>query len=762
MKKTQIVVLGITILPTLLCASNGTEEVVYSDTIISLQDITVRAHFASENQTPLNLTTISPEKIRLHTAAPNYLEMLQGIPGVYATATTGSYGDATLNMRGFKQENISIMLNGIPIQGLTSGSMYWSNWMGLADATYSVQIQKGLGNSMLADCAMGGAVNIVTKSSSFERKIDIGLSTTSWGTNKINFGYSSGIMMHGWSVDLNLSATKGSGYVDCTDIKTFSYMLSIGKQMGENNSLIFTAIGSPENHDQRNTELSETEVDKYGRNYSKNWGYLNGKAYSIARNHYAKPYFTLQHIMDREKFSMKNSVYLALADGGGRSTYAASGATSIINHRNNIGLIDFDAIVAENIANGASKNIMIDYLSGHTQAGAITSAEYKLTPRWTAATGLQYQYYGTWSKMEILDLLGGQYWYDYSTKSNLGIGDYVGSRYSRTTHHTSGYLQALYNTEKISANLGVSIFNGNYRRTNDATNEHSDWAHGWGASVKSGILYHLNSSNALYLNAGYNSRLPYAGVYLASSNLSITNDITNEKNLMAEGGWRANWNRGGIEVSGYVASWKNKTLTVSIAKRANEAAEKYQVKGLNAFHTGIELSGFQQVTPQLKVSFYAMTASWKWKNSGKAIIYDSFSGETLKEYEIACDGLHVGDAPQTQVGATIYYHMKKGFYTNIAYQINARMYADFEPSSRSSKDLNDAYKLPAYSVADVTIGWSGRTRNNLGVNIFATCNNIFDAKYIERGIDGATHDIESFKGYWNQARTFSFGIKVSL
>ena len=129
-------------------------EGLLADSAINLQEVTVSAHFVKANETPLNLSTITPADIRLHQTAPNYLEMFQGLPGVYATASTGSYGDATLNMRGFKQDNISILLNGIPIQGLTSGSMYWNNWMGLADATYSVQVQKGLGASMLADCLL--------------------------------------------------------------------------------------------------------------------------------------------------------------------------------------------------------------------------------------------------------------------------------------------------------------------------------------------------------------------------------------------------------------------------------------------------------------------------------------------------------------------------------------------------------------------------------------------------------------------------------
>ena len=139
------------------------EGVVLTDSVINIQEVVIRDNFSDKDKAALSLKTLTPNHIKLFSTSPNYVEMMQGIPGVYATASTGSYGDATLNMRGFKQENISILLNGIPIQGLTSGSMYWNNWMGLAEATYAVQVQKGIGSSMLADCAMGGMVNIITK-----------------------------------------------------------------------------------------------------------------------------------------------------------------------------------------------------------------------------------------------------------------------------------------------------------------------------------------------------------------------------------------------------------------------------------------------------------------------------------------------------------------------------------------------------------------------------------------------------------------------
>ncbi len=748
-----------------------------ADTTITLQEVSIRSHFSDEKETPLSITTISPQDIRLHATAPNYVEMMQGVPGVYATASTGSYGDASLNMRGFKQDNIAILLNGIPIQGLTSGSMYWSNWMGLSDATYAVQIQKGMGSSMLADCAMGGMVNIITRTGNGHPTGAFALSTTQHGLTKGTLTYSTGTLAHGWSVDMMLAYTRGHSFVEVSDVNTMSYMLTVSKYLGQHNTIMFTALGSPEEHDQRNTELSKEEVDKYGVDYSKNWGYLRGERYSIARNHYWKPYFTLQHILDGERFNMKNSIYMALANGGGRST-ASSSKTSIIAHQTADGHIDFDAVLAENRAakdadgKYIGQHAMIDYLSGHTQAGAIASGSYRLTDATTIEAGLQYQYYDTYSKMVMLDLLGSDYLLYYGKKYFLD--DYVGSRYGRTTHHFSAFAQGKWTIGRLNANLGATIFNGNYRRHNDETGEKSVWASGTGASVKAGFLYHLTQSQqgkqgtSAFLNLGYNSRLPYAGTYLASSDLSITNDVTNEENIMGELGLRSSWTGGGLELSGYIASWRNKTLTVSLSKRANEAAEKYQITGLNALHMGLELNVHQQLTPWLRLKAYAMTASWKWKSSGNALIYDSYSGETLKEYTIYCDGLHVGDAPQTQLGAQLHFskalnNRKAGsLYAHLGWQYNARMYADFEPSSRTTDSKDDAYKLPAYSLFDATVGWEGILSRALRLNLFVTGQNILNAEYIERGIDGATHDLTSFRGYWGAPRLVSFGMRLTF
>ncbi len=763
MKKTLLIAMGISILPSLAHAGETTEELT-KEKMLTLQEVTVKANFLNVENAPLSLTTIKPADVDRHPASPNFVEMFQSVPGVYATPSTGSYGDATLNMRGFKQENIAVLLNGIPIQGLTSGSMYWNNWMALADATFSVQVQKGIGGTMLADCAMGGGINIITRRPQWHSSAQLNLSLTEHGLHKEVVNFSSGTTKHGWAVNGMLAHVGGNGYVECTHVNSLAYMLTVSKQLNEKNMFLFTALGSPEKHNQRNTELSAQEVEKYGVGYSKNWGYLRGKKYSIARNHYVKPYFTMQHILNSDKWQMRNSLYLALADGGGYTTMSTEKGKTVMSFRTDDGHIDFDAIQANNLTqpdeNGqhAGKYAMIDYLSGHLQMGGVASANYNFNHNWTLSSGVQYQYFDTWSKMKVLDLLSADYLLFRDNK--FTIGDYVGNRYGRTTHHVSGYVQTTQTSNALSSNIGVAFYTGLYQRHDDVKNQKSKWAKGFGYSVRGGLMWHFHKLHSLYLNMGYNSRLPYAGIYLASSDLSITKNVKNEKNILGEAGIRTKWNGGNAELLGYVASWKNKHLSVSIAKQANENAEKYQISGLSALHMGLEATINQNITNWFAVKAYGMLASWKWKSGGKAITYDTYSGETLKEYAIYCDGLHVGDAPQTQLGIQLN-AQKDGWYVNADCQHYARMYADFEPSTRVTSDKADAYMLPSHTTLDATAGYRFSLKK-IHFNFFGTMRNITNSKYIERGIDGEKHDLSTFKGYWGMPRLMSMGVEIKF
>ena len=89
--------------------------------------------------------------------------LLNSTPGVYATQQGGGDGDARINIRGFNQRNVAVMIDGIPVNDMENGWVYWSNWFGLSSVTSNTQVQRGLGASKIAIPSVGGTMNIITK-----------------------------------------------------------------------------------------------------------------------------------------------------------------------------------------------------------------------------------------------------------------------------------------------------------------------------------------------------------------------------------------------------------------------------------------------------------------------------------------------------------------------------------------------------------------------------------------------------------------------
>ena len=179
---------------------------------LSIQEVKIVSTFQNRNTSPLRINTVDHEQIAARATARTYPELIKSIPGIYATAETGSYGDARINIRGFKQENISVLLNGIPISGLVTGNMFWNNWMGLTDATYAIQVQKGVGGSMLSDNSVGGTINIITATTREEFSVEGGAHVTHYGTGKGFLSLNTGNLGKGWSISLLGSYVGGNGY----------------------------------------------------------------------------------------------------------------------------------------------------------------------------------------------------------------------------------------------------------------------------------------------------------------------------------------------------------------------------------------------------------------------------------------------------------------------------------------------------------------------------------------------------------------------
>ncbi len=758
-------------------------------TFVNLNEVILSASFVKERQSPLRLTTIERGEIERKAIGLTYPELLKEVPGVYATSETGSYGDAKINIRGFKQENISVMLNGIPRSGLVTGNMFWNNWLGLIDATHSIQVQKGIGGSMLSDNSVGGTINIITRTADKDPSASAGLFFTNYGQAKSFISANTGQSSKGWAMSAMASYAWGKGYPDATDVSSWAYLINISKVINSKHSLLFTALGSPERHQQRSARLSATEIETYGLHYNKNWGYLNDRARNISENFYHKPYLTLHHLFKpNTKTEVSSAVYLSAGHGGGR--WSESKGKRIIDYRKD-GLIDWDAVVADNVqiagssqgaqalslqgAQGSALNILSDYIAGHTQAGFKSNINYNPDSRWSLGAGIHYQYYYTWEKEIITDLLGGNYWYeDYATKSMAGVagrnpvkavGDYIRTNNGKTINHLTLYSTANFRDERWDIRLGASAMGSSNRRWdkyNYIDNIYSESANAAGYSLKAGATRKINMATSVYLNAGLYSRVPYNDVFFSSGNNNITDDVKNEKNLLSEVGFRYIFQRGSIEITGYYALWKNKSIISNPYAQPDNSTLRYMIRGLDALHYGTEINAEWRASRKLKLNGSISLARWNWKNDVSANIYDDYSGNLQGVVSVYSNNLPVGDAPQTQLNLIAEFTLAKGLTINADWRYNARMYADFDPKDRQNpNDRADPFKVPDYSVTNAGLNWN-IGRGKLKTTLYANVNNIFNSKYIERGKDGSDHTLNSFRGFWGIGRNAGAGVRFQF
>ena len=126
-----------------------------------LNDVIVTSQIAIQRRTPVAVSNVSFEQIDEKLGTQEFPEILKTTPGVHAQKDGGGFGDSEIYMRGFSNENIAVMVNGVPMNDMDWGGVYWSNWAGLSDVTRSMQTQRGLGASKVSAPSVGGSINIV-------------------------------------------------------------------------------------------------------------------------------------------------------------------------------------------------------------------------------------------------------------------------------------------------------------------------------------------------------------------------------------------------------------------------------------------------------------------------------------------------------------------------------------------------------------------------------------------------------------------------
>ena len=301
----------------------GTIELTPGENILSGVTVFGNVSLAKDRETPVAVSTLTTAEIEDRIGNLELPELLNSTPGVYATRQGGAFGDSRINIRGFRQENIAVLINGMPVNDMENGRVYWSNWAGLTDVVSAMQVQRGLGSSPLPISSVGGTINIVTKSTELSKGGKVAVRVGNDGYIKKTLNYNTGVMDGGHALSFVFSRTAGDGIVDFTEFEAYSYFLGYGwKSEDDKNNVQLIVTGAPQTHGQRTTSYYNmarlSDYIEHGIYYNYNGGYYNGESFNMRKNFYHKPIASLNW---ESKLSSSQSLsvtaYASYGRGGG-------------------------------------------------------------------------------------------------------------------------------------------------------------------------------------------------------------------------------------------------------------------------------------------------------------------------------------------------------------------------------------------------------------------------------------------------------------
>jgi outer membrane cobalamin receptor len=735
--------------------------------------------FAIDRKTPVAVSTIKAADIERKLGTQEFPEVLKSTPGVYATKSGGGFGDGRINLRGFNSENVAVMINGVPVNDMENGRVYWSNWAGLSDVTSAMQVQRGLGAAKVAVPSIGGTINILSKTSDVNKGGNVVASTGNNGYQKYGFTLSTGLMENGLAATVSFAKISGEGYIEGTQFEGSNYFVNFSKEINENHKISFTSFGAPQRHGQRQnmSTVSTYRNAEAGNQFNPDWGYKDGQVTHIEDNFYHKSQTSLNHYWTiNDNTSLSTAAYVSYGTGGGGGTAGTNRDLFGVRLGGADQPVDLDNIVEINRANGAlgSEAILRASRNDHEWYGLLSTFKTNLTDELTFIGGLDIRTYTGKHFREVTDLLGGDYYFDNENVNNPNAALVVGDKMGYNNDGEVGWLgffgQLEYGTENFDAFVSSSLQKTSYQRIEYflydlSTEDGKDLATSEkikldGYSIKGGANYRLDDVQNVFANIGYFERpAAFNAVFNGYNNTKINRDAENEKVFSLELGYGVRSEKFAANVNVYRTQWNDRTFTRSV--RATEpGAEDYTANllGVNALHQGIEFDFTYKPSNNLNFSGMVSLGDWKWDNNLEDVPVFNENQEEVTTLSLPIKGLKVSNAAQTTAALGMLYKFWDRTSITVDYNYFANLYAriDVLNYANATEAPTDSYKVPSYGTVDASL----RHSFNFGTfdtTLTARVNNVLDTEYIADAIDASDPLV-----YFGFGRTFSLSAKIKF
>lgn len=752
---------------------------------ILLEESVVKSNKPKLRETPIAFSEKDIDDLRKTLGAQDAPHVLSTTPSLYISSQGGGTGDLRLNMRGFSQTNIAIMVNGIPVNNPENGEVYWSNWSGISDVISSIQVQRGLSANPYSTTAVGGLVNFQTYG--VGNRTEFVKLTTQIGSNnfkKMTLSFNKAIIPNKLFLTTLISKKVWDGYARQTWLDEYTYYLAIGGVFG-NHSIEIQTFGSPQEHGQRLSAQSLKIWNVYGKTYNSDWGYLNGEPLNLRDNNFHKPTINLNHNWQISKnVLMSNLFYFSPGIGGG--TIPPWGANF---GRTSEGLIDFDSEWKANSTRIDSvfhptlkytQTALRNAVHKHQWYGILSTIKYDYGNT-IFSFGIDGKIYKAQNYNTVGNLLGG----DYTIWSNnvnqawdklLFEGDIVDFNADSFARNLGAFFQTEINSKNLSSYINLSSSYTAYNRIDYFNYLESDshretgWKSFLGVTIKSGLNYNISEQNNIYFNVGYFSKPPLSENVFDYSN-NIYSNVKNEKVFNYELGYGYNSDRLEFKSNLYYTIWKDRSIRQMIQDVDSGEFFYSNILGANARHLGFEFESNYYLFNNFKLSGMLSISNNIWTNNVEAVIYPESNPNQQEKYSSYVKDLYVGGYPMLLLSISAEYNIQLSrnskFYIIPIFRFSDNQYANYNSDLRIDPNGigNNSWKLPSKNILDLNFGTYFIFKNSfikstsISFNIFNVLDN---SNYIIDAYDGSDHTANSALVWYGRSRWWSMNVGLEF
>ena len=743
-----------------------THDVAMVPSALTLGSLEVLADRAEPRKTPVAYSDVSKAQIQAQLGSRDLPLVLNVTPSVYSTVQGGGAGDARVNVRGFSQRNTAVMINGVPVNDMENGWVYWSNWDGLGDAATSIQLQRGLSAINLATPSIGGTLNVITDPSARNPGYNLKQEFGSGNFLKTTMTASTG-PVGDFALTASVARKTGDGIIDGTWTDAWSFYLASQYRMGDRNRLEFYALGAPQRHGHNLYKLNiatlnrefAASLDDYdpaaldrfaneaGRFWNPNFNGVDpsysGRQFTSTgpgngvfsrhsrnfinerENYFHKPQVNLNWYSNLGNGLTANTVaYYSGGKGGGTGTFGSLRWDYTYGQR----FADWNATIDRNSgSNTGSFGILRNSVNNQDTWGFITRLHKEFGGDLNTELGIDWRTATIEHYREVRDLLGGDYFNgcfrgnchsDFWTEAdaNRGLGDKIHYHNENDVNWVGVHLQAEKSSPAGSFYGMVGWSRNAYNFTDFFTKGPGDaplelTSGGLtGYQIKGGAVRNMGPEWSVYGNAGVVSKVPIFDGAIDDINGLLIDNPQNETFLSFETGtrFRSLGRRFSLDANLYFTQWNDRTARRFARDFFGEGDDAViRMLGMDARHMGVELEAAFQPSDFMRFDGALSFGDWKHTDN----IQGSYSAEDRQsetlDYTFFVKDLLVGDAPQFQMAYALSLFPSGGLYVRLQGKTFGKHYANFDPFSRTT-DVDagvQSWRPPGYSVFDFHVSY---------------------------------------------------------